>query len=59
MKKIWKVCLASMLAISMVGCTSNEDDGKTKVGIIQYAEHPALDQSRKGFIDALNEAGFT
>ena len=59
MKKIWKVCLASMLAKSMVGCTSNEDDGKTKVGIIQYAEHPALDQSRKGFIDALNEAGFT
>lgn len=59
MKRIWKACLASMLAISMVGCTSNEDDGKTKVGIIQYAEHPALDQSRKGFIDALNEAGFT
>lgn len=33
--------------------------GKTlEVGIIQYTEHPALDASREGFIEALSDAGY-
>ena len=29
-----------------------------KVGVIQLAEHPALDQSYQGFVDALKEGGY-
>ncbi len=29
-----------------------------KIGILQVAEHPALDAARKGFIDGLADAGF-
>lgn len=30
-----------------------------KIGIIQYAEHPALDAATKGFEDTLKEAGYS
>jgi putative tryptophan/tyrosine transport system substrate-binding protein len=30
----------------------------TQIGILQFASHPALDQSREGFIDSLAQAGF-
>lgn len=59
MKKALKIALASFMAASMVACSSGGDQDQTKVGIIQLAEHPALDQSYEGFMDALNEAGYT
>lgn len=59
MKKLLKLCTIFSLMIGLVACSSYQNDGKTKVGIIQLAEHPALDASREGFIDALNEAGYT
>ncbi|MDO4814778.1 MAG: ABC transporter substrate-binding protein [Gemella sp.] len=33
-------------------------DEKKEVGIIQFAEHAALDASREGFLEGLKEAGF-
>ena len=43
------------------GCNSQTDtsdpDGLT-IGIIQYAQHPALDDARDGFIDTLNANGY-
>lgn len=37
----------------------NTDDAKMRtIGIIQFAEHPSLDNCRKGFIEGLAEAGF-
>ncbi len=34
-------------------------DGEAfKIGVIQLAEHPALDESYKGFLEGLKEAGF-
>ena len=48
----------------LVGCsnskTKSEDnsDEVTSIGIIQLVEHPALDATRKGFIEALSSKGF-
>lgn len=59
---------AFVLSMSILaGCSSsqastskNSDSPKKqiKIGISQIVEHPALDASRKGFIDALKEKGF-
>lgn len=35
------------------------DAANFRIGIIQLAEHPALDAAREGFVDALVEAGFS
>lgn len=61
MKKIMKAAVAATLMLSMTACGSSDgtSDANTKVGIIQLAEHPALDASYEGFMDALNEAGYT
>lgn len=58
MKKMIKGLLATTLALTMSACASN-DDAQKKVGIIQLTEHPALDQSYEGFMDALEDAGYT
>lgn len=64
----WKKILAAglcglMAAGVLAGCGggsgsgSSISGGKMKVGIVQIVQHPALDESNKGFVDALNEAG--
>lgn len=61
MKKLMAVLLASMVLLS--GCTTNltnsSASGQTlyKIGIVQLAEHPALDDARRGFEDGLKELG--
>lgn len=69
-KKISAAALAAMmLVVGMTACGSSDSidstDGGTanstdikKIGIVQLVEHDALDQSRKGFIDGLAEAGY-
>lgn len=57
MKKIIStaaVVLAAALAIT--GC--NEKNSKIRIGAIQLVEHPALDNSYRGFVDGLAEEGF-
>ncbi len=55
------ILMASVVLLS--GCTtsgSNESvSGETtyKIGIVQLAEHPALDDARRGFEDGLKELG--
>lgn len=48
------------LLVSLSACRkeATENKGQVKVGIIQYAKHPALDASRQGFIKALKEGGY-
>lgn len=64
----WKKILAAglcglMAAGVLAGCGggsgngSSSSGGKMKVGVVQIVQHPALDESNKGFVDALNEAG--
>ncbi|WP_319372029.1 ABC transporter substrate-binding protein [uncultured Ilyobacter sp.] len=56
MKKFLLVAVLS-LAILMIGCGKKEDK-KTKIGITQIIEHPALDASKDGFLQALKDAGY-
>ncbi len=58
------------LALAIGGCGQNTDPGKTdpqpsqsgektyKIGITQIADHPSLDNCRKGFIEGLAENGY-
>ena len=63
--KNWKKVLAAglcglMAAGVLAGCGGDKgasSSGKMKVGVVQIVQHPALDDSNKGFVDALNEAG--
>ena len=57
MKKI--LCLTLLIAM-LCGCSSNSNnnDDLKQVGILQLLTHDALDASREGFIDALNDNGY-
>ncbi|GBU11034.1 ABC transporter ATP-binding protein [Erysipelotrichaceae bacterium] len=56
MKKI-AIMGAGLLFIS--GCTTPKSDVEiTQIGILQIAEHGALDNARKGFIETLAAAGY-
>lgn len=53
--------MAVMLVVSMVlvltltGCAGSKN---MKIGILQFVEHPALDASREGFVQALKDNGY-
>jgi len=64
MSKLMAVVVAGMMVLT--GCSSGKTDEvnnesntgeKYTIGIIQLAEHPALDDARKGFEDGLKELG--
>ncbi len=62
-KTITKVLAMGMAAMMLASCSAG--DGQTagkkdtyKIGITQYADHPSLDNCRKGFIEGLKENGF-
>ncbi len=58
MKRIGVFLLVIGVAVvmTMSGCISRDED--ITIGIIQYVEHVALDSSREGFIDALEDNGY-
>lgn len=56
MKKLLVALLALTTIIGLSGCSGA--NGKKKIGVIQYAEHPALDKSLKGFKAGLKDAGY-
>ena len=59
MKKILSIMLTILMSLTFVGCGEKQNDNDTtKIGVLQLAEHPALDQSYKGFMDALKDAGY-
>ncbi len=61
MKKLLATVLAVTMALSLTACggsDSSQDEGKVKIGILQQLEHPSLDQSREGFIQALADNGY-
>lgn len=47
--------LVLVSSLGLVGCTK---DDVIDIGILQYLEHNALTDARKGFIDGLKDAGF-
>lgn len=64
---MWKlrtlvVAMVAIISIVMTGCSKDTTpDGRKlyKVGVLQLAEHPALDAANKGVIDGLRSKGFT
>lgn len=55
----WSVAFLSLATLAACGSNSTTTDSDSvSLGIIQYAEHDALSASRKGFIEALEEAGY-
>lgn len=51
------MAVAVITAILMVGCGKKEEK-KIKIGITQIIEHPALDASKEGFLQALTDGGY-
>lgn len=62
-KKVVAVGILGILAAGVLaGCGDSAGtggSGKAKVGIVQIVQHPALDESNKGFVDALEARGLT
>ena len=60
MKKLVSLILCCCFLFVFAGCSQSADanDNSTSIGVIQLAEHPALDQSYEGFMQALKDAGF-
>lgn len=67
MKKLSKLAAGLVVgAVLLTGCTNDTADGLSKegkgdekfvIGISQLAEHPALDDARRGFEDGIKELG--
>ena len=61
LKKMVKVLVLGALAASLVACSGDKkaekEDGKIKIGAIQYIEHVSLDNALRGFEDRLKEEG--
>ncbi len=62
LSKLMVLALVGMIILS--GCSmggskaqESKDETKFTIGIVQLAEHPALDDARKGFEDGLKELG--
>lgn len=51
------VVLPLILVLSLAACSGDSNE-KLSIGIIQYAEHRALDAAREGFIAALADSGY-
>lgn len=49
--------MAAGLIAGCGGGDGGKSNAKMKVGVVQIVQHPALDESNKGFVDALNEQG--
>jgi len=56
MKKLFTVML---IIFMLVGCGTEETTTKFKIGVIQWAEHPALDDAHTGLVDGLESLGLT
>ncbi len=61
MKKLTKIigaALALTMGVTALSGCSGADDGQLKIGIIQYAAHPSLDNCREGIENGLNASSY-
>lgn len=71
LKKIAAVSLAAVLTAGFAGCSKGGDASSTsgssaaagetksmKIGVIQYAAHPSLDNCYNGLVEGLKESGY-
>ncbi len=61
MKKILSILLAAtMIGCLFAGCNGGEEKKDVlKIGILQLVKHTALDAAYEGFVDGLEEAGYS
>ncbi|MDD8049561.1 MAG: ABC transporter substrate-binding protein [Thomasclavelia sp.] len=59
MKKLLSIMVVCLMVVGLCGCSSSSDDKTLHIGVIQYAQHPALDASYKGFIAKLKKLGYS
>jgi len=57
-KPLFLLLLITGAALLLAACGSGESEETVELGIIQLVEHPSLDASRQGFLDALKENGY-
>ncbi|MFZ1419093.1 MAG: ABC transporter substrate-binding protein [Leptotrichiaceae bacterium] len=61
MKKIISILTLLAASVLIVGCADKKEEAKTekvyKIGVSQIVEHPALDDAKKGFEDAIKKSG--
>ncbi|ESR08961.1 ABC transporter substrate binding protein, partial [Streptococcus iniae] len=59
-KRLMLAVLTAFMVLPLVACRKEgvADNSKVSIGIMQYAEHPALDSAREGFMEALAEGGY-
>ena len=58
MKRLFKVLMVVFMVLGLVACSGGSDDGEKtiNVGVVQLAQHDALDAATKGFKDVLEES---
>lgn len=56
-KNILKVGMLAGVAMLLAACGTQKEN-KEPIGIIQYAEHSALEASKQGFLEGLKENGY-
>lgn len=54
LKKLLGLGLTCLLLASCGGASNDKTEGKLTIGIVQVADHPALDAAREGFIEKLD-----
>ena len=59
MKRLLMILLTVFCLFRLCGFSTTSDEKEIRVGVIQTAQHPALDEATQGFVDALNEKGIT
>ena len=61
MKRIISILTLLAASVLIVGCADKKEEAKTekvyKIGVSQIVEHPALDDAKKGFEDAIKKSG--
>ena len=61
MKRIISILTLLAASILIVGCADKKEKAETekvyKIGVSQIVEHPALDDAKKGFEDAIKKSG--
>lgn len=56
MKKLLVSLLALAVALGMTACSGG--NGKLKIGVTQFADHPSLDNCYNGFVAGLEQEGY-
>ena len=61
MKRIISILTLLAVSVLIVGCANKKEKAETekvyKIGVSQIVEHPALDDAKKGFEDAIKKSG--